>query len=59
MANINSDTNIVVYKHYSQETASSFNTIMINPMTSNEYYFVVYCPFHCTTYAIRWLLSKD
>ena len=32
-----------------------FNKIF---MASNEYYLMVYCPFHCTTHAIHWLLSR-
>ena len=28
MANIDTDTDTLVYKHYSQETAGNFNTIL-------------------------------
>ena len=28
-------------------------------MASNEYWFVAYYPFYCTTYTVHWLLSKD
>ena len=84
----NTDTNTLVYKHYSPETASNFNIILITNflnafaglftkietktllvgfpygineifMASNEYYFMVYCPLYCTTYAIHWHRSKD